>query len=445
MDFREWENQSILILGFGREGQSSYKFLRKQFPDKELHIADRNSKLKHEHPLKNVHWHLGEDYMQCVDDFEVVVKSPGVKLDSLSHGLLTSQTDIFLNSFSAQTIGITGTKGKSTTASLIRHMISYHTHDALLIGNIGVPPLDKFEDVDWDTLVVMELSAHQLQHIHKSPYISVLLNLYEEHLDHFPSKEEYFLAKQNMLQHQKESDVAIINFEQTLNGDIDPMKKYPGKVIGFALEESEAVSAWKEEEEICYKKEGQVSRFSVKNAPLQGIHNHLNIMSTIIAAKQLNIKNTDIQKAIDTFIGLPHRLEFIKTTKNEIAFYNDSISTIPQTTIQAINTLENVETLILGGFDRMIDYQPLYDFLENSEVKNLILMGPAGKRIQKEYQGNQLQYLLDDMMQIVMKAHAITSSGKTCLLSPAASSYDQYKNFEERGGRFREMVLSILH
>jgi len=191
-------DKKILILGFGKEGQSTYSLLRKLFPEKTLCIADRNGNLKENEIIKadsaRVCLHLGDVYLDNISDYDLIIKSPGISLKNFSDcdfSKFTSHTELFIRLFRKHIIGITGTKGKSTTASLIHHIISAYTKNCVLVGNIGVPPFDMLDSINRDTIIVYELSSHQLEQVQVSPHISVLLNLYEEHLDHYQSFENY--------------------------------------------------------------------------------------------------------------------------------------------------------------------------------------------------------------------------------------------------------------
>ena len=181
-----------MILGFGREGRSTLAFLQKYLPEAVVAVADKN-------PMEGVA-HSGEDYLQSVYDYDIVIKTPGISLKDFDpRGIeITSQTDLFLSQFHHQTIGITGTKGKSTTTSLIHHLLKSSGHDAILTGNIGIPCFDIMEQIHENSIVVYELSAHQLEYVHNSPRVGVLLNVFEEHLDHFGTFERYKHAKFNL-------------------------------------------------------------------------------------------------------------------------------------------------------------------------------------------------------------------------------------------------------
>ena len=212
---------NILILGFGREGKSTYHFIRKYLGNKVLTIADRNKELlEYNKELlkdKNINFILGDHNLDYLDDFDLIIKSPGVNFKYIDYtkirDKITSQIDLFLRFSEVHTIGVTGTKGKSTTASLIYYILKNLKKKTVLVGNIGIPVFNEIEKIDKDTIVVLELSCHQLQFVKASPNISILLNLYEEHLDLYKSYEEYKLAKLNIFKFQKKEDYAIVGID----------------------------------------------------------------------------------------------------------------------------------------------------------------------------------------------------------------------------------------
>ncbi len=418
-----WKGKKIGILGFGKEGQSTFYFLRKQFPHQKIAVADMNQQLcdTFSH-LSSVEWLLGNDYLSKIKSYDVIVKSPGVKLpEDFPLENIVSQTDIFFSMYYRQIIGITGTKGKSTTSSLIYHLIKQQTDNVILVGNIGIPPLDKVNDIDENTIIVQELSAHQLQHVTHSPHIAVLLNLYPEHLDFFANKQAYYQAKKNIFKFQQAGDILILNQDESLKGELQKDIDCLSTVIPFDVDDFKNID--------------------FHDFKLIGKHNKLNAVAAVIAAKSVGITSEHIQQGLATFTGLKHRLQFVGTFC-DVHFYNDSISTIPETTIQALQSIPNVDTLILGGFDRGLNYNHLYQFLSKTEVSNLIFTGISGKRMMKEYVGHQHIYFAKTMQDIISKALEITTKNKVCLLSPASASYDQYKNFEERGELFEQILKS---
>lgn len=426
----------ILIFGFGKEGKSTFRLLRKLFPNKLIGIQDDNDGIRNIEGFREewdndiLEFHVGEDASYSQDDmgeYDLVIKSPGIALHKMKRpykeSQLTSQTEIFLQQYSHQCIGVTGTKGKSTTSTLIYKMIKEKHDDVLLAGNIGVPMLDLIDQITPNTIIVLELSAHQLQYIKTSPRISVLLNLYEEHLDHFQVYEKYQEAKLNILKYQDEKNNAFIyNANDKLIGEwVEKLQKktslIPINVKDYSF--SEPIT-------------------------LKGDHNKFNIMVAYNVAKFLGMESEEGLRSILEFNGLEHRLQFV-CEKNGVEYYNDSISTIPQATLAALSSLKNVETLILGGKDRGIDYSILKDILfEFNDLKNIVFVGEAGKRISSLIRNNkskETEFLIsNDYKEIVSWCKANTEKGKKVLLSPAAASYDMFKNFEERGRTFIELV-----
>ncbi len=450
----KFAHKSIVILGFGREGQSTYSLLRKIFPDKQLSIADRNEAVR-ENPLilhdLFVSFITGTDYLSYLAGYDVIIRSPGIIVWNLPSDIqqkITSQTEIFLEGYSKQVIGVTGTKGKSTTSSLIHHIFKTAGKDAVLAGNIGNPVFHFIDVIKPGTTVVFELSSHQLEYLKVAPHIAVLLNLYQEHLDAYESYETYQRAKINIVKYQQPSDIVVFNADDTLLKTlVDPYLKNR-RASPFSLQSQPQPGGFIRENVLCFADGQQVvpvwnihqDRF------LRGEHNLRNILAAVSVAMFYGIDLDMIEDGIATFKGLAHRLEYVGEF-DHIHFYNDSIATIPEACMEAIKAVPNVDTLVAGGFDRGIDYSELAGFLIRSNVRNLILLGAAGKRIMEQlaafdHSGKHIFPInrFDDFKPIAFRE---TLAGHACLLSPAAASYDEFKNFEERGIRFRELV-SVL-
>ena len=416
----------ILILGFGREGKSSFHFVQKYLPNAEVAVADKNE-------LEGVK-HFGNYYLESMYDYDIVIKTPGISLkDFDTKGVeITSQTDLFLSQFHAQTIGISGTKGKSTTTSLIYHLLKSSGRDAILTGNIGIPCFDIMEDIKPDSIVVYELSAHQLEYVHNSPHVGVLLNVFEEHLDHFGTFERYKSAKLNLLRFMGEDDTAVIH-DMLINDAL--------RVIASKAKQSRVFTQ-------CDFDEIESSAL-----PLKGAHNYLNIKAALLACDAYGVDYRELIPYLYSFKPLEHRLEPVGTFGG-VTFVNDSISTIPQAAISACKALQKVDFLLLGGFDRGVDYQPLVDYLKENPVPHLLFTGKAGERMMQLMDGiltgsmikvpesvegpSLFNYSNMEEAFAYLKDHA--KQGDVCLLSPAASSYDQYKNFEERGRKFKALA-----
>jgi UDP-N-acetylmuramoyl-L-alanine---L-glutamate ligase len=445
--------KKVLILGYGREGKSSLSFIRDTCPGLHLTVADSDQTIIEKNPelkMDGIKVVCGEGYLDQLNIFDLIIKSPGVSLRdseiSIDKGKISSQTDLFLRAYSPQIIGVTGTKGKSTTASLIFHILKMYTENVLFAGNIGVPLFNLISEINPETRIVCELSSHQLEHITRGPHIAVLLNLFQEHLDHYNSFYDYQMAKLQAGLKQSENDYFIwtsgdINTrkllkQHSLRSRLLPVYRsvFEGDGIGFSGEN--IVLRLKSGERI-------LTPINTK-CKLKGEHNQINISIAAASASLMNIPAEVISGGISSFNPLEHRIEYVGKFNNRL-FYNDSISTIPEATIAAINTLEKVDTLILGGFDRGIDYSGFIKFLRDLEGTKLVFTGPAGKRIMEEFlnSGGSLENtsFTDDFRQAVYKAILLTPEHGTCLLSPAAASYDHFKSFEERGRCFKTIVM----
>lgn len=436
--------KKILILGFGREGKSIYQFIREHLPFQHIFIADKNEVTISD---PNVTLIMGENYLSNLDQFDLIFKTPGISIqnmDSFDKKRFTSQTDLFLQCFSNQTIGITGTKGKSTTSSLIYHILKKSKKDVLFGGNIGIPLFDLIPLINPDTIIVSELSAHQLESIHKSPHISVLLNLFQEHLDHFQTVENYFNAKWNINKYQELGDLFIYSNDDLT---IDKEKKWNSKTTNLAFSQSKEIEngAYIDRNQLIIKNKNHIDySFSITDlSHLPGKHNLNNIMAAVLACRSIGISFSDIEPHLKTFKGLEHRIEYLGNIDG-VDYYNDSISTIPEATISALKALENVSTLILGGFDRGIDYSKLYEYIDQHPIENIAFTGPAGHRMIEEwknYNKSITKFILtDNYNEIILFCKTNTHKNGKCLLSPAAASYDQFKNFEERGNYFKNQI-----
>jgi len=414
------KGKKILVLGYGREGKSALAFLQTNLPENTIAVADQN-----ELQLDNVQTICGNNYLDAVRDFDVVIKSPGIPTrdfvtpDQLDK--ITSLTDLFLRFCKNTIIGITGTKGKSTTASLTHHILKTTGRDTLLVGNIGIACFDAIDRIRENTIIVFELSCHQLEFIQASPQVAILLNLYEEHLDHYESADVYFTAKKNIYKYQNADDTLIYGdiFQHASAAEIDhlPMHK------------------------IDITHDINIPPEQIKTH-LVGQHNLYDIYAAISACEAVGVKREDAILAIESFHGLPHRMEYVGEFRH-IHFYNDSIATAQEAVINAVNALKKVDTLILGGMDRGLNYQPLVSFLRQSEVRNILLLPNTEQvftRLFNEAPFSQKLIPVANMADAVDVAFEVTAKDHICLLSPAAASYGFYKNFEERGADYCNLI-----
>jgi UDP-N-acetylmuramoyl-L-alanine---L-glutamate ligase len=401
MRLDELEKKSILILGFGREGKDTLAFLKKTFPGKkDLGIADQK---------------FGKDYLDKITDYDVIIKSPGIPFKILpkpSLKKIITQTDIFFDNCPGTIIGVTGTKGKSTTSALIYAILKEGGIKAHLVGNIGTPVLNFLTSATKNDVYVYELSSHQLYNLKKSPDIAVFLNIFHEHLDYYKNFQEYARAKANITLHQNKNGCLVFNKNDKLVSKFAKKSKARKIPVGGEYYQLDQDAA---------RKVGQIFRVSKEK----------------------------IEKAIKNFKPLEHRLENVGTHKG-ITFYDDALSTIPETAIFAIKNLgQKVQTVMLGGYDRGIDFKKLAkEISKNENIKNLIFFPTTGKIIWQEIKNRGAEkkfnsFFVDNMKDAVKIAYQNTDSEKICLMSCASTSFSIFKDYREKGDLFKNFVETL--
>ncbi|MFC1599928.1 UDP-N-acetylmuramoyl-L-alanine--D-glutamate ligase [Patescibacteria group bacterium] len=420
----------IAILGFGLEGKSTKKFLEENEYENLTVFDEKLDEF--------------ESDLTKLKDFDVIFRSPGIHKDhpALKGLNVTSSTKLFFDICPCPIIGVTGTKGKGTTSTLIYEIIKDTGKDVYLGGNIGVPTLDLMKDIWKESLVVLELSSFQLHDLEKSPHIAVVLNTTSEHLDYHKDSEEYQVAKEAIVKFQGPEDFAVLNldykyyerFEQL--GEAEKYFVSARKKVQHGAYVSHD-SIFVEDEEICKTDE----------VGLIGPHNLENILPAIMTAFLLKIPKNHIAKSVKNFEGLPHRLEFAGE-HNEIKFYNDSFSTTPETCIAALNSFEEPLILIAGGSEKNSDYSELGRIIfEKENLKDVILMGDTAQNIKNAILkygepkcdiATVLNY--HDAFDLALEK---AWKGSIVLLSPACASFGLFKNYKERGEKFKEWVHSL--
>ncbi len=379
--FRFLGIDNVCILGYGKEGKVSEKYIQKNYPDLKIGILDQS---------------LDENYLEKQEHYDLAIKTPGILREKVIIPYVTA-TNIFFSQNKNFTIGVTGSKGKSTTTSLIYEILKEAGKKVRSVGNIGNPMLEiTFFKIDPEEIFVIELSSYMLDDVEYSPNIAVLLNLFPEHLNYHGDAKKYYKAKRNIFKFQKSTDYAI----------------EPPFANNYLVEKADFI--------------------------LLGKHNKENIKAAIEVAKILNIDDSVIEKALNKFKPLSHRLELIGKF-NDIYFYDDANAAIPEATIAAIEALKNVDTIFLGGEDRGYNFIELEKTLRDYNVKNIVLFPDSGKRMLKSREGfNILE--TESMEEAVEFAYENTEKGKICLLSMASPSYSLWKNFEEKGDLFQDWV-----
>jgi len=437
---------NIAILGFGREGKSTLKFLKKSpsFKNAQISVLDKKT---------------GKNYLKKLLNFDFVFRSPGVPYNlpeiqkAIKNGVkFSSATALFFDETkkrkNVKIIGITGTKGKGTTSTLLYKILkacgkprtranSLRGRNVLLAGNIGKSPLDLIPKLKNNSIIILELSSFQLQDLKKSPDIAIILNIFPDHMDSHKTFSEYINAKSSISKFQSPNSKVFY----------DATNKY-SKLVAL---------------------KGKGKKFPIDSQRFQyvskmpGEHNLKNAAMAAAVALSLGCPKEKIAKTIKNFKGNEHRLELIRTIRvnprryprisASIKFYNDSASTNPQTTIAAVNAFKEPKIVTMGGKDKGLDYSPLAKALKNSNTKLVILFGENKNKIKRQIAKSKAQIaLVKDLKSAVNLAYKTAKSmlHASCFMihvifSPAAASFDMFKDYADRGKKFKELVKKLRH
>jgi len=431
MKLKDLKNKKILIVGRGIEGIAVEKYLRTHLKGVRLNLVDQKD---------------GDNYLDKQKNYDIAIKSPGVKPEIITIPYTTA-TNIFLSNAKGKVIGITGTKGKSTTTTLIYKMLKQQGLNAYLGGNIGQSPLDFIDKLGDNSWTVLEMSSYQLNDLKTSLHIAVVLMITSEHLDYHKTQEAYIDAKRNILRFQTPQDFAVINKDYPVSHKSDIHTS--AKVFQISREQEVGNGCFVRGDSVWVSHDGKREKIiDISKIKLLGRHNLENVCAASMAAILAGVSKTNIAKVLEEFGGLAHRLEFVGK-KNGILFYNDSLATVPEAAIKALEALPNTETLIAGGYDRGLDYSSLAQYLRNGQIKTLILFAPSGVRIWDEIckvvskSNRPEKFNVRRMKQAVRIAATETAPGKVCLLSPASASFGTFKDYKDRGDQFKKEVNKL--
>jgi len=454
-----FQNQKVGVLGLGEENTAVILYLKNK--GAKITICDQRGEREALKPyldkLNNVSYklRLGSSYLDNLTDFDIVFRTPGLpylnpKLqEAKKNGVeVSSQTKLFFSLCPSPIIGVTGTKGKGTTASLIYEILNQKSEirnqKIFLGGNIGNAPIEFLEKLTPEDVVVLELSSFQLQDLDKSPHIAVVLDIKIDHLDYHQDEKEYVEAKLNIVKHQTKKDFAVICADYLTSFEF--AAQTPAKVLWFSRRKSIDEGVWiKQEKEIILRtEEGDYPIVQTDELVLRGKHNWENVCAGVCASHLAGADVSSVQKAAKAFRGLEHRLEFVRE-KDGVSYFNDSFSTTPDTTIAALKSFREPVVLLLGGSEKNADYSGLAQEISQSSVKTIINIGQTGKKIINLIQGKKFKIIADiqPMAQAVKNAQGLTQKGDIVLLSPASASFDRYKNYKERGKVFKKEVLNL--
>ena len=396
---------------------------------------------------------LGPNNLSKLEGFDIIFRSPSclptvpeLQKEVERGAILTSEIEMLMKLCPGKVIGVTGSDGKTTTTTLIYEILKANGYNCYLGGNIGTPLFTKLNEMTPDDIIVLELSSFQLMGMEISPSISVITNISPNHLNVHSSYEEYIDAKKNIFKYQDKDGIIVLNYDNAITKAA--AKEANGKVVFFSsktkLEDGIILDG-----DIIKECKDKLRRhiLSTNTVALRGVHNYENICAAIAATSSL-VKVEDAVKAVQEFKGVQHRLEFIRELDG-VKWYNDSIGTSPTRTIAGLHSFDERIVLIAGGYDKHLDYTPIAKpILE--KVDSLILIGDTAPKIfdavkeEAEKQGKDIKiYMCDEFKNTVLVAKKVAKPGQIVLFSPASASFDLFRNFEERGNKFKELVNDL--
>ncbi len=452
------KSSKICILGYGVEGKATLNYLVKHgFGN--ITICDKNVDLKDLLP-QGVSCTLGTHYLDDLEEFDFIFRSPGIRfLEPKIQGAIikgvevTSATKFFMENTPSKTVGITGTKGKGTCSTLCYEMLKKKLKKTYLAGNIGNSPIEYLDELDEKSMVVLEMSCFQLQDLKKSPDYSVFLNTTIDHLDYHADTMEYMQAKESIASYQTEKGVLVLNKDYEYSKYYKPLAK--GKVLEVSRKEKVLNGAFVHKGSIFYAKDGAEEKIcKVSDVKLVGSHNLENIMPAICIAKELGVKNADILDVIKNFSGLPHRLELVREL-NGVKFYNDSFSTNTETSMAGVDSFDEKTVLIAGGSDKGLNYDEwAVKILTKPNLTCVILIGDTAKKMEEslieaekklgDALGSPTKILHRETFEsAVLDAYAEVGKSGVVLMSPGAASFGLFKDYKDRGERFRNLVNAL--
>lgn len=436
----------IAILGFAGQGEAAYEYWSSG--KHEITICDQNTDVSIPVGAKSK---LGNNYLDDLDYFDLLIRTPSLhprviaEANPQTKGILnkvTTVTNEFLSVCPTQNvIGVTGTKGKGTTSTLLSNMLEAAGKRVHLGGNIGIPPLTLLKnDIKPEDWVVLELANFQLIDLKCSPAIAVCLMIEPEHLDWHPNIDEYLDAKRQLFRHQAENDLAVyyapnkysLSIAEASPGILMPYMARPGAEI---IEDQEVVI---DGNVIC--KTNEIN--------LLGTHNWQNVCAATTVAWQITHDRDALHKAISSFAGLPHRLEYVREIDG-VRYYNDSFASVPGATVAAISAIPGQKVMVMGGYDRGLDLSELARTLvkHKEEIRRAVLFGASAIRTGEALQAHGFTNFdilkAKDMTEVVMHAKSVPMQGDSIVFSPGFPSFDMFRNFEERGAKFKEAVNAI--
>ncbi len=443
-------NERVGVVGFGRTGEALLDFLleKKLFENIFLYNDDaiNEIEIKENYKKNGVNFLIKENDFSKLEEMDLIILSPGINARTERFNKIRERVKIvseieFASTFiNSKIIAVTGTNGKSTTVSLIHHILKNNGVKSVLAGNIGIPFISQINDISNDSVVVLEVSSYQLEEIiNFRPYIAILLNVTPDHLDRYSSLEDYFSTKLNIFKNQRKSDYMILNYNDNLIRNYR-YRSYEAKRVFFSIKEVLEDGVFVRDNYIHLDFISKEDRVSLDRVPLRGVHNLENILNSVIATRIMGIESGNIQESIKGFKGLPHRMESLGKI-GKVEFINDSKATNVDATLKSINSIDENMILILGNKDKGGDFKLLESSIKQRVCK-VFLIGSAAHTIYNQLINIRKKLnFVKDLNEAVNRGYdLLKQKGGKVLLAPGCASFDMFKDFEHRGEIFEKEV-----
>ena len=443
----ELKGKKVLVIGLARTGRECARFLVEQGASVTVSDLRPEAELKDE--IKSlaglpIRYFFGAEERRWLEAIDCVIPSPGVAAENpllreaVASGIpVLSEIELAYRFFRAPLVAVTGTNGKSTTTTLIGEMVKAGGQKVFVGGNLGTPFIGAVSgEWDWG---VLEISSFQLEWIERfRPRIAALLNVTEDHLDRYTAFDDYRRAKERIFEAQSESEFAVLNREDPRVWALKATVK--ARVISFGFTEV-SEGAYATANMIVWRDGANEERFPLADVKIQGVHNVENMMAAVAAAKLAGVARQPIQQTLENFPGLEHRLEFVRE-KDGVSYYNDSKGTNVGAVVKSLAGFSAPVILIAGGVDKGGDYGPLEEEIKR-KVRRLVLFGAAKNVIACALGPLTETVIVENLTAAVGDAAAAARAGDVVLLSPACSSFDQFRNYAERGRSFKNLVQAL--
>lgn len=451
------DKRRVAVLGFGRTGRALLDHLLSHEPESVLYIYNDTEigekEIRAGYEARGVRFLIGGENFDPLLEMDTIILSPGFdgrhpRFSPLRRRPIEiiSEIEYAFRFTDAPIVAVSGTNGKSTTVSLIHHLLVRNGRQSILAGNIGIPFISFVEAIrerSEPCVAVLEISSFQLEEIRRfRPGVAVLLNITPDHLDRYPTMDDYVSAKMNLFQNQECTDTMVLNADDPLIA-ANRSRLGKGRPLWFSLTHPVESGAYLEGSGIVIRHNGTRTPVSLKNNPLQGIHNLENIVASVLAVSAFGLDAAGIENALGTFRGLPHRMEPVGTIDG-VHFVNDSKATNIDAALKSIASFSENLVLILGGKDKGGDFRPLEKPL-GDRAKIILLMGNAGGVIAAQLPGlaDRLIFVKDLREAVETGFRVLRGTGGTVLLAPACASFDMFRDFEDRGEVFGREVQAL--